>query len=416
MRAQRGQASTRAERSEERVPRPGAGCPRRRLGARVAAVSAVAALLAACAGEPPPPPEPGRAETRETMADLVSALRVVLPLSLSAERFAAPENEPDIARALAYLRSSASTLERHGRHRGATFRFLSHGLARDAEEIERRFLDDRPEEARFLLGELVDDCVGCHATLPGGQESALGLSLYRDVVPDDLAPEERVELLVATRQFDAALEEIEARMRDPEVAPASLDLRGLLDDYLRIAIRVRQEPERARAALLDFAERPDVPLYLDEILTAWIGALAALDPMPGPDEELAQAQAILRQGQALRRFPADRTGLVHDLVAATLLQRAVERVPEGSLEAAEAYYLLGLAELRSELSPWRLQGELYLETAIRAAPGSRWAREAYAVLEETTLAGYSGSGGTDLPPDVERWLGELQALAAGAEG
>jgi hypothetical protein len=37
------------------------------------------------------------------------------------------------------------------------------------------------------------------------------------------------------------------------------------------------------------------------------------------------------------------------------------------------------------------------------------------VLEETTLAGYSGSGGTDLPPDVARWLRELRALSIGAE-
>lgn len=402
--------------AEQRTARPGrpGGAAVPRPAALGVWAAALGLLLPACAGEPTPAPDPAGVETRATMADLVSSLRVVLPLALSEEAFASPEHEAEIARALAYLRASASTLERHGREREAGFRYLSHGMARDAEEIERRFLDDRPDEARFLLGELVDDCVGCHASLPGDQGSVLGRSLYRDVAADDLAPEERVELLVATRQFDAALEEIEALMGDPDVPPTLLDLRGLLTDYLRVAIRVRQQPGRAREALMDFAERPDVPVYLREILTAWIGALAHLDPMPDADDELARAQAILREGQALRRFPADRTGLVHDLVAASLLQRAVRRAPEDSLEAAEAYYLLGLAELRSELSPWRLQGELYLETAIRAAPGSRWAREAYAVLEETTLAGYSGSGGTDLPPDVARWLLELRALSTGA--
>ena len=415
----RGQQDEDRKRRERAPARAGCGAPRRR-DRRTAALVGALALAVACAGEPPPTPDPSSAATRATMADLVTALRVVLPLALSEERFAAPEHEPEVARALAYLRASAGTLERHARHREATFRALSHDLARDAEEIERRFLGGHPEQARFLLGELVDDCVGCHASLPGDRGSELGRSLFRDVAADDLTPEERVRLLIATRQFDAALDEIEALMRDEDVAPATLDLRGLLGDYLRVAIRVRQRPARAREALMALAERPDVPVYLRELLTAWIGALADLDPVPrrdrGPAEELAHAQAILREGQALRRFPADRTGLVHDLVAATLLQRMVGRAPDGSLEAAEAYYLLGLAELRSELSPWRMQGELYLETAIRSAPGSRWAREAFAVLEETTLAGYSGSGGTDLPPDVARWLRELRALAGAAEG
>lgn len=405
MGVRRTQPTTRAEAASAGGARPGAD----RRGALVPVALLVAGL--ACAGEPPSVPEPEAAETRATMADLVTALRVVLPLALSEERFAADEHEERIGRALAYLRASASTLDRHARNRDATFRFLSHTLARDAEEIERRFLRGRPEEARFLLGDLVDDCVGCHASLPGGEGSELGRALFRDADADALEADERVRLLVATRQFDRALEEIESLLGDEDVSPAALDLRGLLGDYLRVAIRVRRDPGRAHEALAGFLERTDVPVYLREIVAAWVSALGDLEPGRESDRELARAQAILRQGQALRRFPADRTGLVHDLVAATLLQRVVGEAPENSLEAAEAYYLLGLAELRSELSPWRMQGELYLETAIRAAPGSRWAREAFAVLEETTLAGYSGSGGTDLPPDVARWLGDLRTLA-----
>ena len=405
-------------RARQREHRPAATAPlgvatRRTRGGR--ALLGCVLVLAGCAGEPAPQPEPRREETRATMADLVTALREVLPLALSEQRFSAPEHEAQVAHALAYLRASASALERHGRDESATFRYLSYKQARDAEEIERRFLRGRPDEARFLLGELVDDCVGCHASLPGDRGSALGRSLFRDVARGSLEPAERVRLLIAMRESDAAMGEIETLLRDPHVSPASLDLRGFLGDYLRLAIRVRQRPQRAREALREFAARPDLPHYLQEILDAWVDALAELELGHSPGDELARAQAILREGQALRRFPADRSGLVHDLAAATLLQRFLEQTRHGSLESAEAYYLLGLAELRSELSPWRLQGDLYLETAIRSAPDSRWAREAFAVLEETTLAGYSGSGGTDLPPDVARWLGELRRLASGDE-
>jgi len=50
------------------------------------------------------------------------------------------------------------------------------------------------------------------------------------------------------------------------------------------------------------------------------------------------------------------------------------------------------------------------------APGSDWAKRAYVVLEEETLADYSGSGGVHMPPDVRQELRELQRIAVGNGG
>ena len=79
-------------------------------------------------------------------------------------------------------------------------------------------------------------------------------------------------------------------------------------------------------------------------------------------------------------------------------------------ELAEAYYLLGLAETRVRHSSWLAEAEFQLETAIRTDPASPWAKRAFALLEEETLAGYSGSGGLHLPDDVRAKLDELRGL------
>ena len=50
------------------------------------------------------------------------------------------------------------------------------------------------------------------------------------------------------------------------------------------------------------------------------------------------------------------------------------------------------------------------------APGSDWAKRAYVVLEEETLADYSGSGGVHMPPDVREELRELERIAVGGSG
>jgi hypothetical protein len=121
---------------------------------------------------------------------------------------------------------------------------------------------------------------------------------------------------------------------------------------------------------------------------------------------------VLQEAAKVRRFPADRAGLVHDLVASGLLHRAVSAAGRPTADSAEAYYLLGVTELRIGSSQWLTEPEAYLEAAIRTAPGSAPARRAYVVLEESTLLGYTGSGGEgELPPEVASWLAELRRLA-----
>jgi hypothetical protein len=346
------------------------------------------------------------------MAEVVDALRVTLPASLGRERFADPARREELAAAIATLARSAEALEAHGRGQEAGFAYLSQALARDAEEIERRFAEQRVEEARFLLGELANECITCHSRLPGRGDSDLGRTLFEDVSVASLAPSERVRLEVATRQFDRALATWEEIFRAGAPSATELDLEGALTEYLVVAVRVADDLPRARRTLDAFAQRTDVPEALRAELAGWSGELAALAATPPPERDLLErARRAIDEGAELRRFPADRAGLVHDLVASSWLQRLVAAEPEPSPRTAEAYALLGAVELRDQHSTWLSQAEFYLETAIRMAPGSETAKGAYALLEEETRAGWSGSGGEHLPPDVGRWLDDLHALA-----
>jgi hypothetical protein len=372
---------------------------------------------------------PPSGATRARMTELVEALRVALPLSLSAENFAAEANRERLEAALRRLRDGASALADHGRGRDVGFSHLSSTLARDAMDVHHRFVTGRVDEARFLLGELSSDCVACHARLPACDDSArgplaarsacsrdseIGRSLWNAVDAAALPLDQRVRLQVATRQFGPALESYESLLASNQLAPAELDLGGYLSDYLAVAIRVQGDLARARRQLDAWRRRPDLPAYLQELATTWVGALGTLDQPTPKSEELARAKAVLEQAKTLRRFPADRAGLVHDLVASGLLHRRVTELGKPTPESAEAYYLLGVTELRIGSSAWLTEPESYLEAAIRAAPGKPAARQAYVVLEESTWLGYTGSGSaSELPPEVSRWLAELRRLALG---
>jgi hypothetical protein len=175
---------------------------------------------------------------------------------------------------------------------------------------------------------------------------------------------------------------------------------------------VRGDLARPRRHLDAWRRRPDVPAYLQDLAKLWVDALATLDRPWEEGQEVRDARTVLDQGKQLRRFPADRAGLVHDLVASGMLHRWVTRLGAPTAASADAYYLLGVTELRIGSSTWLTEPESYLEAAIRAAPGQPPARDAYIVLEEATWLGYTGSGNPDeLPPEVARWLDELRRLA-----
>jgi hypothetical protein len=350
--------------------------------------------------------------TQARMTELIEALRIALPLSLSADDFASPANQPKLERALRRLRDGAGGLAMHGKKGDVGFSHLSSTLAADAAEIHRRFVGGRVEEARFLLGELSSDCVACHARLPYKRDSEIGRALWNAVDVTALPLDQRVRLQVATRQFGPALESYESLLRSQLIAPSQLDLGGYLSDYLAIAIRVRGDLARPRRQLDAWRRRPDVPAYLQDLAKIWVDALGTLDGPHEEGQEVHDARTILDQGKQLRRFPADRASLVHDLVASGLLHRWVTRLGEPTAASADAYYLLGVTELRIGSTYWLTEPESYLEAAIRAAPGRPTARDAYIVLEEATWLGYTGGGSPEeLPPEIARWLEALRSIA-----
>jgi hypothetical protein len=372
----------------------------------------LSSLVSVCLAAPASAEDAQLASTRARMGEMVEALRVALPLSLRPEDFAAEANRARLEQALRRLRDGATALSDHARGKDVGFVHLASALARDAHEIQHRFQTGRLDEARFLLGELADDCVNCHARLPYGRDSEMGRTLWNAVDASSLDLDERVRLQVATRQFGPALESYEGLFG--KLPPAQLDLGGYLSDYLAITIRVKEDLPRARRNLEAWRKKSELPAYLSELATIWIDALAKLDKPTPAGQETARAKAVLAEAQTVRRFPADRAGLVHDLVASGLLHRAVTAAGKPTPDSAEAYYLLGVTELRIGSSYWLTEPEAYLEAAIRAAPGSTPARRAYVVLEESTLLGYTGSGGEgELPPEVASWLGELRRLATG---
>jgi len=343
------------------------------------------------------------------MRELFAALTELLPYSIDAARWQDPANATNIEDALADLADRAAAIQRHGLGLNRSYGRARDALAADTREALRSYRSGDKRVSRHIVRNVTESCFACHSRLPASAPTDLGAVLADTLDLDQLEPADRLRLLVATRQFTSAMSAAEAILVDPTIRAADIDLMGVFESYLKVAVRVNRDYERPRTALWRFMQRTDLPLYLADRVGDWIAALGELGRVP-PPVDLHVATELLREANNLNEYVRDRRGLVHAIVASSLLHRFVQAAPEDELALAEAYYRLGIAESSISRTIWVAETEYFLETAIRIAPRSSHARNAYVFLEQYILASYTGSAGTNLPDDVWKRLMELRAL------
>jgi tetratricopeptide (TPR) repeat protein len=378
------------------------------LGSRTAGAAGLV-LCAALAGLPAAGrADPESDQTRARMREIFESMRVLLPLSVAGERFGAAENRAAVASALESLARNADQLAAHAGRKDPERRFLGRSLADDARAALDRYREGRADSAAFLVQQATENCIACHTKLESPGDSPLSQQFVDRTALAELPPEERARLLIATRQFDEAESTLEQVIASPGLHPS--EMLAPITDYLVVSIRVKNDFDRPLPALERFAKRPDLWRQLRADVEAWIAALRELRGLRDRKPEIATARRLVEEAGRLVPFPADRRGLVHYVVASSVLHRLLDAGPLPPAERSEAYYLLGVCELHIGDTFWVSQADFYLETAVRAAPAAPSADLAYALLEEALLESYTGSSGVNVPDSVARRLDALRAL------
>jgi len=373
--------------------------------ARWIVLAGTLALGLGCGDDPAPTRPPESPETRALMRRIYQGLRVALPDAVGDEPFADPARRTEIAAALDLLAANAALLEEHGRGDEVT-RHLARSIARDSQEVRDSFENGRYERSGFLLQQITEYCINCHARLPDTVERPLARGFVDETSLAQLSPEQRAALQIATRRFDDALDTIEGILTSPD--PPALMI-GPLIDYLVVSIRVRGDYDRPVPVLRRFAQRDDLWEKLRNDVEFWIESLPDLRARAAGPPRLATARAILEQAHGAAQLPGDLHFLVHDVVASGILERYLESQEARDADTAEAYFYLGLIEARIGRNYWMSSAPFLLESAVRAAPHAPFAARAYEVLEEELVLSYQGVE-DELPDEDRERLAELRAL------
>jgi hypothetical protein len=292
-----------------------------------------------------------------------------------------------------------------------TLPFMASLLQEDFQRASESFQRGQIDYGRAVMRSAVASCVACHTRTDSGPKFPL-LSAFQ--APLERVPfADRISLLIATRQFDSAIDETLARLKDsgPRANGRTLDLERASRRALGVAVRVRQSPELARKVAEAVRASAAVPESQREAAEKWLGDIKTweLEAKGEPKTEqdrLAAAKRLmgdgpdsLAAGQEVRALRA--SAELHALLGASKDEEL----------RAEALYLLGVSydQLRDS-GAFELQ-DTYYRICIRSRPHSAVAGRCFKRFEENIIVGYTGSRGTDVPGPIARQLNELRRLA-----
>jgi len=359
-------------------------------------------------GAPAPPTSTPAPTAQATMNEVFNSVVVLLPLSFDAEGWFDSANSDSIVAELGSLSRSVKMLEGHAADRDVGFGWLAASLGDDVALAERAYLRGARSQARHYLQRAIDNCVACHTRLPGDAGGEFGMRLFSALDANPLSPVELASLLQATRQYEAAMANYEEWLATPASRSEHVVRLSALEDYLSLCVRVASTPERARPLLEGLLAQDDLPRFLAKDVAAWLKDLTVGPP---PGDAVPVARSLIESASTQRDFPAGRADLIRFLRAASLLDQATQTLTGAPL--AEAYYLLGVAETNLSRSSRLGNAEVFLEAAIREAPRSAFAADSLDRLEWLLALEYSGSGGAQLPPELEERLTGLRRLVRG---
>ena len=323
-------------------------------------------------------------KTADIMHRVYDAIAYLLPLSV---RNADAETKWDkelIEEKLKVLTAASGTLVKHADNEDAEFRLLARSFDRLVQDIGVSFRAEWPDYAYYSLMELTDHCVACHSRLPSKSQDLFGQRLMARMNADNIEPESRTLLYIATRQFDAALGLFEQQLADPILDPIEADYRGIMLRYLRLAISTGGANERVIKFLDDYRARKDVPYFIAHRIEHWRTALVQLAGSLEGAPDLARARQIFDGATALTLAPGNRLRAVEDLVAARIMRTYLTAHPKATAaERGEIYYKLGIIALRtSEPEPAVPELEMLMAASIQSDPKGPYAKDAYGILEE----------------------------------
>jgi tetratricopeptide (TPR) repeat protein len=360
-----------------------------------------------------PAPDTG-ADIKPMMRQNFETLMELQAYAASPESFRSPKNYGEIVKLIDRLAGIAHVLPQVTGASRPGLSAVAGIYSEYLDDLKAGMKNGNPVYLRNRIRTAAGFCFECHTSTPaeGNFQDA-----ERRVAGLKLTSFQKAEYLAATRQFDKALELYETLLGGQAAPEAqSTELVHAVRSALILAVRVKEDPQRAMAVLDRVESREGLSSYFRNQIEAWkkdVSDWKKENPLKKDAPAgawLEKAQKAADRARILQKYPADHAGDVSYLRSVSLAQQALAHSPD-ERQKAHAFYLLGAAHsVLGDPLLWDL-GPYYFESCVETIPHTPLAQSCFDRWVQETTFSYTGTAGVSMPADLSRKMEKLKGLA-----
>lgn len=345
-----------------------------------------------------------------TMRMLAADVEVLLPMIYRYEKPATLADKALINRRIDSLLDHASQVAGTVAPRSDTYQISYQTLVMQLKQAQQAFAAGRDRHGINLLRSATSVCSSCHTQ---DQRTVNWLTPTSEDMND---PFVAGEFFFMTRQYDRAFAAYNSYLRQQRELIYDERTLTAFDRLLVTALQMQQEPKLIIAALQEFTRREHIHSALKKDLTDWISGINELQKLtnisehPKPDTVQAMADQWLSAGknEPLGRIFMPEVRRPQIVWLRGELYRTLNTATDRNKIAGWLYWL-ALSDRVLEYRFYYSLADMYLKQCMLEYTDSPTAQQCYQEYENYIVFSYSGSAGTDIPPEVDQ---ELEALKA----
>lgn len=366
----------------------------------------------------------GDAQWKLRMQSMLTDVLALFPYAFDESKYQDSKNALTIKKALDSLATHSLSLKGHTAKFNSpldakadpSIRFVAQIFENEVGAAQIAF-GGSPEahrQSQNYLRSALAKCTMCHTQSSTGSE--LKLEQFKDQFAK-LNFADRFLALIATRQFEEGLKDFSQTLRDAKVnKPDERTIDRQAKVALAIAVRVKRDPKLALRLIHEIEASKATSPMLQAELNDWKNSVLAwqADVATGVKDDaglFAEAKRLIATSQKRENTIGHfENSNVPMLRASTTLHDLLTRFPRSPLRG-ESYLLLATTyDMLPGFAAWDLSEE-YLSACIAEYSHTDMSEKCFRKYQTSTILGYSGSSGTNIPSAVVHHLARMKELA-----
>ncbi len=280
-------------------------------------------------------------------------------------------------------------------------------ISENLKETQSTFQKGKKDYSLWLAKETLSLCMDCHARLPMGvtssfQNGELTVDTKKIRTPYDIGVAYMIvrRFVDAKENFNRSIQDSLIKKDDKMLLP--------FQQILMIETKIKKDPESMISIIDDYISKNNLPFLIKNELEAWKKRLTLWKEdkslLNGLKNERDLKDFINRRLNPLKARDSFNDAYKVDLLLASGLISNYFFENQSSPSAPELSFWLGWIEKRLKKEEFLSSGDLFLKQCIRKYARYPVARECLKEYQESVEFDFSGSSGTQIPPEVEKEL------------